>query len=85
MPSWRVSSNRVGSRPLACLDVLRRGLTLELRTCGKRNPDTSTPWCWCMTDFPERGHGPYWYAYWREPESGRRRSRYIGKRLKPAA
>jgi hypothetical protein len=24
-------------------------------------------------------HGPYWYAYWRE--SGRLRSRYIGKRL----
>jgi hypothetical protein len=24
-------------------------------------------------------HGPYWYAYWRE--SGRMRSRYIGKDL----
>ena len=24
-------------------------------------------------------HGPYWYAYWRE--SGRMRSRYIGKNL----
>ena len=25
------------------------------------------------------GHGPYWYAYWRE--DGRRRSRYVGKSL----
>src|SRR5688572_20260333 len=25
-------------------------------------------------------HGPYWYAYWRE--SGRLRSRYIGKDLR---
>jgi predicted ATPase/DNA-binding SARP family transcriptional activator len=29
------------------------------------------------------GHGPYWYAYWRE--GGRRRSRYVGKHLPPEA
>ncbi|HWE64484.1 MAG TPA: hypothetical protein VHB98_22445 [Chloroflexota bacterium] len=27
------------------------------------------------------GHGPYWYAYWRE--GGRRHSLYLGKRLPP--
>lgn len=34
--------------------------------CGKRG----------CTQCP---HGPYWYAYW--SESGRRRSRYIGRLL----
>jgi hypothetical protein len=28
-------------------------------------------------------HGPYWYAYWRE--SGKLRSRYIGKQLPAVA
>ncbi len=30
--------------------------------------------------FTNRGtrRGPYWYAYWRDAESGRRRSRYVG-------
>jgi hypothetical protein len=38
--------------------------------CGKA---TCTP---CQTG---PGHGPYWYAYWRE--AGRVRKRYIGKQL----
>jgi len=43
---------------------------LEFRTCGKR--------CACSSDFPARGHGPYWYAYWPDRD-GSRRSKYIGK------
>lgn len=39
---------------------------LEHVRCGKRG----------CTRCP---HGPYWYAYWRE--SGRGKSRYIGKNL----
>lgn len=44
---------------------------LEHVRCGKRG-------CWCSAEYPRRGHGPYWYAYWREDD--RRRSAYIGKR-----
>ena len=41
----------------------------QYRRCGK--PGCSV----CRPGAP--GHGPYWYAYWRE--SGRLRSRYLGK------
>lgn len=43
--------------------------------------------CWkpgCSSCAPDRpGHGPYWYAYWRE--DGRRHSYYLGKRAPLAA
>lgn len=51
----------------------------EYRKCGKRNPKTGRPWCWCHGAWPENGHGPYWYAYWRDETTGRRRSAYVGK------
>ena len=51
----------------------------EYRKCGKRNPKTGQPWCWCFGAWPNSGHGPYWYAYWRDETTGRRRSTYIGK------
>jgi hypothetical protein len=41
-------------------------------TCGKAD-------CHTCTDGP--GHGPYWYAYWRE--GTKVRSRYIGKQRPP--
>ena len=41
-------------------------LRLEFVKCGKGS-------CHCAGD---RGHGPYWYAYWRE--DGKLRSRYLG-------
>jgi len=41
----------------------------QYRRCGK-------PTCSACADGG-RGHGPYWYAYWRE--GGRMRSRYLGK------
>jgi hypothetical protein len=41
---------------------------LQYRKCGK--PTCST----CKTGM---GHGPYWYAYWRE--GAKLRSGYIGK------
>ena len=43
--------------------------TRQFRRCGKSDCPT------CRAG--KRGHGPYWYAYWRE--SGRVRTRYIGR------
>jgi hypothetical protein len=41
---------------------------LQYRKCGKVS---------CSTCRTGQGHGPYWYAYWRE--GSRLRSGYIGK------
>ncbi len=41
---------------------------LEYVTCGK-------PSCKCATG---KGHGPYWYAYWKE--NGQLKKAYIGKK-----
>src|SRR5947199_2558674 len=41
---------------------------LQYRKCGKAS---------CSTCRSSQGHGPYWYAYWRE--GSRLRSGYIGK------
>ena len=41
---------------------------LQFRKCGKPS---------CGTCKRGNGHGPYWYAYWRE--GNRLRSGYIGK------
>ena len=41
---------------------------LQYRKCGKAA---------CSTCRDGQGHGPYWYAYWRE--GSRLRSGYIGK------
>jgi hypothetical protein len=41
---------------------------LQYRKCGKPS---------CSTCKVGQGHGPYWYAYWRE--GSRLRSGYIGK------
>jgi hypothetical protein len=35
----------------------------------------------CRTCSAGNGHGPYWYAYWRDGDKVR--SRYVGKRLPP--
>src|SRR5690349_22978430 len=40
----------------------------QFRKCGKAS---------CSTCRTSQGHGPYWYAYWRE--GARLRSGYIGK------
>lgn len=41
---------------------------LQYRKCGKAS---------CSTCREGQGHGPYWYAYWRE--GSRLRSGYVGK------
>ena len=41
---------------------------LQYRKCGKPS---------CSTCKRGKGHGPYWYAYWRE--GARLRSGYVGK------
>jgi len=45
---------------------------LQYRKCGKPS---------CRTCKTGAGHGPYWYAYWRE--GSRLRSGYIGKVAPP--
>jgi hypothetical protein len=47
---------------------------LQYRKCGKPT---------CNTCRNAQGHGPYWYAYWRE--GSRLRSGYIGKTPPSAA
>ncbi len=74
---------RLNDEPLTCpgrqvVEVHRHDPTgttyqLEYKRCGK-------PTCCCAHGGGE-GHGPYWYAYWRE--GGKPRSRYIGKELTP--
>jgi hypothetical protein len=46
---------------------------LQYRKCGKPS---------CRTCRSSQGHGPYWYAYWRE--GSQLRSTYIGK-ARPAS
>jgi hypothetical protein len=45
----------------------------QYRKCGKPS---------CRTCSSSQGHGPYWYAYWRE--GSRLRSTYIGKACPPS-
>ncbi len=47
----------------------------QYRRCGKAG-------CTCC-GLGRPGHGPYWYAFWRE--GGRPRSRYVGKEPPPGA
>lgn len=44
----------------------------EYVKCGKKG-------CHCAEG---QGHGPYWYAYYRSPRSGRVVSKYLGKEKK---
>ena len=44
--------------------------------CGKSR-------CRCNTDDQRRWHGPYWYAYWTDPNTGKQRSKYVGKHFDP--
>lgn len=46
----------------------------QYRTCGKPS---------CGTCQKSDGHGPYWYAYWRE--NGKLKSTYVGKTLPDGA
>ena len=57
---------------------LGQKLTLERKyiRCTRAGCRICTAW-----DSTERGHGPYWYAFWKE--GGRTRSKYVGKELPP--
>ena len=44
--------------------------------CGK-------PRCRCNTSDQTQWHGPYWYAFWNDPKSGKKRSHYVGKHFRP--
>lgn len=43
--------------------------------CGKKR-------CRCNTTDESEWHGPYWYAFWQDPRTGRTKSRYMGKNYK---
>lgn len=47
---------------------------LQYRKCGKAS---------CTTCRDGQGHGPYWYAYWRQ--GTRLKSSYVGKNKGPEA
>jgi len=59
-----------GQQPLPKTATYRQ----EYVRCGKAT---------CTTCRTGPGHGPYWYAYWRE--AGRVRKRYLGKQPPPSA
>ena len=42
----------------------------QMRTCGK-----------CKRCLEGGAHGPYWYAYWRDYDTGKVKSAYVGKHL----
>lgn len=44
--------------------------------CGKQG-------CRCNTSDQKQWHGPYWYAFWTDPKTGKKRSHYVGKHFKP--
>jgi hypothetical protein len=56
-------------------DVVINYELLRIR-CGKTR-------CRCNTTNQDTWHGPYWYAFWNDPRTGRKRSFYLGKRFKP--
>lgn len=49
---------------------------LQRIRCGK-------PSCRCATPDQSQWHGPYWYAYWNDPKTKKKRSKYIGKNFNP--
>jgi hypothetical protein len=59
---------REGQRMIQLPNNHRVTYQLQYRKCGKTT---------CSTCREGPGHGPYWYAYWRE--GARLRSGYIGK------
>src|SRR5579872_3094695 len=63
---WREGAIMSGDLPAGVTITFAQ----QYRRCGKAH-------CTACRSGP--GHGPYWYAYWRE--GGRKRSRYLGKHV----
>ncbi len=42
--------------------------------CGKAR-------CRCNTADENQWHGPYWYAFWNDPKTGKKRAKYVGKKF----
>lgn len=50
---------------------------LKYIRCGKAR-------CYCMHTRDEGSwHGPYWYAFWNDPRTGKKRAKYMGKHFRP--
>jgi hypothetical protein len=61
--------NKIKSRELACI------------TRAKSIPENATirkEYIKCGKELCEQKHGPYYYAYWKDPESKKLKKKYIG-------
>jgi hypothetical protein len=61
--------NKIKSRELACADR------------AKSMPENATirkEYIKCGKHMCEQKHGPYYYAYWKDPESKKLKKKYIG-------
>jgi hypothetical protein len=64
--------NKIKSRELAC------------RTRAKSVPENATirkEYIKCGKELCEEKHGPYYYAYWKDPEVKKLKKRYIGTHM----
>jgi hypothetical protein len=68
-------NNREESIRLACQS--RSKLIPKYATIRKEFVKCKKPYCY------RRQHGPYYYAYWKDPETKRLKKKYIGARYYP--
>jgi hypothetical protein len=64
--------NKIKSRQLACVNR------------AKSVPENATirkEYIKCGKEMCELKHGPYYYAYWKDPESKKLKKKYIGDRM----
>jgi hypothetical protein len=64
--------NKIKSRELACI------------TRVKSIPENATvrkEYIKCGKKFCEQKHGPYYYAYWKDPETKKLKKKYIGNHM----
>ena len=64
--------NKIKSRQLAC--AIRAKSIPENATIRKE-------YIKCGKQFCEQKHGPYYYAYWKDPESKKLKKKYIGNHI----
>jgi hypothetical protein len=64
--------NKIKSRELACANR------------SKSIPENATirkEYIKCGKQLCEQKHGPYYYAYWKDPESKKLKKKYIGRHM----
>jgi hypothetical protein len=71
----RALDNKERSKKLACQSRLK--LIPKNATISKEFVKCKKPNCY------RRQHGPYYYAYWKDPETKRLKKKYIGRHYYP--